>query len=174
MIDELAADGSLVPATVGTIGSVMAGIAVRSGSPAPFIGNGDSLRRTLREVDALYCADRERSTAGAHFAYVLDQLDLRDELAGRIREFEGGSAAMEALATSSGIALGFTQVTEILDSKGVQLAGSLPPGYDLRTTYSAGVTNRSGSPVAAANFVQRITGPETADARRAAGYDGVP
>jgi molybdate transport system substrate-binding protein len=174
MIDEMSAEGSVVPATVASLGSVEAGIAVRAGSPAPDIRNGESLRRALLQVDALYCPDREKSTAGAHFAQVLDQLGLRDEIAGRIREFPGGSSAMEALAESDGTALGFTQVTEIVDATGVQLAAVFPPGFALTTFYSAGVTSRSSSPEAAGTFVRLITSPETADARRAAGFDVGP
>ena len=174
MIDEMSADGSIAPSSVASLGSVEAGIAVRAGSPAPDIRDGESLKRALLQVDALYCPDREKSTAGAHFAKVVQRLGIGDEVAGRIREFPGGSAAMEALAESHENALGFTQVTEIVDADGVRLAAAFPPGFALTTFYSAGVTSRSSSPGAAAQFVRTITSPDTADARRAAGFDVEP
>jgi molybdate transport system substrate-binding protein len=68
-------------------------------------------------------------------------------------------------------ALGCTQITEILYTSGVRLAGPLPDAFELSTVYSAGIPVTSEHPEAARHVIETITGPTTEEARRAGGFD---
>ena len=87
------------------------------------------------------CRTPKSSTAGIHVANVLEQLGIADEVAARLRIFPNGATAMRELAASDARRpIGCTQSTEIISTKGVTLSGSLPPGCELATMYTAGIT----------------------------------
>ena len=161
LIDELAAGGHVEADSVADIGAVRTAIAVRAADPAPRVGNGDDLRRALRAADAIYSPDQKLSTAGIHFAKVLDALGVMREVASRLRTFPNGAAAMSALAASSeGQPIGCTQVTEILGTPGLTLVGVLPPEFELATVYTVGVATRAAYPDAARKLAAMLTSAE--------------
>jgi molybdate transport system substrate-binding protein len=171
VIDELAAAGHVVGHTTASIGRVPTGIAVRTHDDLPDIHDGDALRAALIAADGLYVADTRRSTAGAHFVRVLDQLGIRDLVGPRIHESTSGSVAMHELARAPGTVLGCTQVTEILEADDVRLVGSLPGEYALTTEYAGAVSSQAHSPEMALTFLRLLSGVRTRQARRDAGYE---
>ena len=67
-----------------------------------------------------------------------DKLGIADDVAARLRIFPNGATAMRHLAESDARRpIGCTQSTEIISTKGVMLSGSLPPGCELATMYTA-------------------------------------
>lgn len=68
-------------------------------------------------------------------------------------------------------AVGCTQVSDILYTPGVSLAGPLPEGFDLATEYMAAVTRRAGDLAAAARVVAFLGAEQTRLERREAGFE---
>lgn len=171
MIGDLERDGHVVPGSAVDIGVVHTGIAVRAGDPLPDIETPATLRFVLDAADALYFPDPSIATAGAHFSKVLAQLGLAEQLAGRIRTFPNGAAAMAALAAHiGGRPIGCTQATEIIGTPGTVLAGPLPPEHALTTIYTAAIARRAASPNAAQRFAAMLTGADAKPHREAAGF----
>jgi molybdate transport system substrate-binding protein len=171
LIDELAAGDHVEATSVADIGAVRTAIAVRAADPAPPVGNADDLRDALRAADAIYSPDQKLSTAGIHFAKVLDALAIAGEVAGRLREFPNGAAAMSALAASTeGRPIGCTQVTEILGTPGLTLVGVLPPDFELATVYTVGVATRATHPDAARKLASMLTSTESQVLREQVGF----
>ena len=172
MLDELARDRRVVPASIRTLGRVQTGIAVRSGEPHPAIGSPALLRASLAVAAGVYLPDPGRATAGIHFVKLLRELGLHDELAPRLHAYPNGVSAMEALANSRGTGLiGATQVTEINATPGVTLVGTLPAPFELATTYAAAVCNSAREPELAQRFVHMLAGPDSLELRRQAGFE---
>ena len=172
MVDELAHDTRVVPASIRALGRVQTGIAVRSGEPVPAIGDQALLRASLAAVAGVYLPDPERATAGIHFVKLLRELGLHGDLESRLRAYPNGASAMEALAKSRGSGLiGCTQVTEIKATPGVTLAGTLPESFELATTYAVAVCSSAREPELAQRFVQMLAGPESFELRRQAGFE---
>lgn len=172
MAAALEASGKLRPGSRRPLGSVSTGVAVAAGAAAPSIVDGDALKRALLGASALYFPDGERSTAGAHFVAVLRRLGIHDQVMGRLRMFASGAVAMSALAESGdAAAIGCTQVTEILYTSGVTLAGSLPEGYELKTIYSAGIARDGADVFAAQRFIDLLTGAGSLALRQAGGFE---
>ena len=172
MLDDLAGDGRVVPASIRTLGRVQTGIAVRSGEPRPAIGNRPLLRASLAAAKGVYLPDPGRATAGIHFVKLLRELGLHDELAPRLHAYPNGASAMEALANSRESALiGATQVTEINATPGVTLVGTLPAPFGLATTYAVAVCSSARESELAQRFVQMFAGPDSLMLRRDAGFD---
>ena len=171
LIDELAAQGHVVPASVTNIGTVLTAVAVRSGDPVPDIGNAAGLRAALLAADAIYFPDPKQATAGIHFARVIDRLGLTAEVASRIRTYPNGATAMRELAAArGGRPIGCTQVTEILNTPGAQLVAPLPEGFELATVYTAGVCTHAASPQQASELAALLAGDAARAARQRAGF----
>jgi molybdate transport system substrate-binding protein len=174
LIACLEKEGFVVPGTTAPLGSVATAIAVAHGSPRPAIADAGALHATLAGATRLYFPDPQRATAGVHFADVLRRLGIADVVATRCATFENGAAAMAALAGASDRrAIGCTQVTEILYTPGVELIGTLPPGFALATLYSAAVCRRAHAPQAARRLVDMIAGPSSCEARERCGFGPV-
>jgi molybdate transport system substrate-binding protein len=156
LVSQLEKEGSVMRGSARAIGVVPTGLTVRVGESQPRIGNIDSVRAALLVADGIYVPDLQQSTAGLHFAKVLEQLGIRAEVESRLHVFPNGNAAMGALAKASGRPIGCTQVTEILGTPGVKLVGLLPQAIGLSTTYAAGICGRAQSPDLARRFIDMI------------------
>jgi len=137
LIAELTRSGHVRSGSAIDIGIVDTGLAMREGDPNPPIGDARALRSTLLAADAIHIPDPKLATAGIHFAKVLDELGLADELRTRLRPSPTGAVAMRALAQACDPrAIGCAQVTEILNTPGIALAGPLPKPFELASVYT--------------------------------------
>lgn len=171
IIDDLVASGHVDPNSVRDIGTVATGIAVLEGRSAPALATPDDLRTTLTAADTLYVPDTTKSTAGAHVASMLSGLGLAEMMAPRLREFPNGQTAMAAMVKADEArSLGCTQITEIINTPGVEYAGDLPEPYGLTTTYTAALPTGAGNAAAAERLVQILTSENVAQIRSMVGF----
>lgn len=172
IVEALIAQGVLLAAGCTPLGRVRTGVAVRSGTAHPAVATPEALAAALRAADAVHCPDPQRATAGIHFAKVMAELGLLDELTPRLLTFPNGATAMRELAASAALnPIGCTQVTEILFTPGVDLVGLLPPQFELATVYTAAVPARAVHPALAARFIEMMTAPDTAELRQRCGFE---
>ena len=172
MLEALAADGQVDGTTIRPLGDVRTGVAVRVGQPFPDVTDPDHFRANLLAASGLWVPDTERSTAGRHVASMLEQMGIAPSMKARLRAFDNGSLAMADLAASTApLALGITQVTEILYTPGVRLVGVLPAQYELSTEYAAAVRAGSRQRDAALRCLDWLTGNGAAALRRDGGFE---
>jgi len=172
LIKQLTASGDVVPGSAHALGVVKTGVAVKTGEPAPAVGSPAELRAALQAAQGIYFPDPVKATAGIHFMNVLKQLGLEAELAGRLRPFPNGATAMAAMAQAAGPGLiGCTQVTEILNTPGVELVAPLPKEFELATVYTAAVCTRANQPQAARDLIALMSSADAATLRRACGFE---
>ncbi len=173
-IEEMVRLHLLCPDPVGDIGTVETGIAVRSGYSWPRVTSSHELISTLRIASAIYVPDSAQSTAGRHMHTVLARLGIYGEVASQLRNFPNGETAMQALAADTGdLAIGFTQVTEILYTVGLRLVGPLPEGHRLSTIYSCAISNTVDQVEESKVFLRMLIDEQTSSIRREAGF-GLP
>jgi molybdate transport system substrate-binding protein len=173
LIAELTKAGHVVAGSAADLGTVATGVAVRSGDPAPAVGDAEALRAALRAANGIYFPDPRLATAGIHFAKVLERLGIAEEVAPRLRTFPNGQTAMAALgAQPGGRPIGCTQITEILNTKGVALVGDLPAEFALATVYTVGICAKAPSPELARHFAALLTGEDSRELRRRLGFAG--
>ena len=172
LIDGLVAQGRLTAGSTALLGHVRTGVAVRSGTPWPDVATAQGMKAALQAASGVYFPDPVRATAGIHFAKVMRDLGVFDELQPRFKTFPNGATAMRELAaTTEAHPLGCTQVTEILYTPGVELVALLPAEFELATPYTAAVTRHSPQAALAARFIALLTGAETQSLRRAGGFE---
>ena len=173
LLAKLAAEKLVIPSSIADVGRVETALAVRSRDPRVTVKTEADLRDVLRGSDAIYVPDTKASTAGQHVAKVLDQLGIAYETASRLKVFPNGATAMRELAASTAQRpVGCTQATEIIATEGIALSGSLPPGCELVTMYTAGVTTRAAHPQEAAALIALLTGADRKELRQQAGFTG--
>ena len=171
LLAKLAEEKLIVAGTISDVGLVETALAVRTGDPLAAVKDADDLRRALLESEAIYVPDTKASTAGIHVANVLQQLGIATDVADRLKIFPNGATAMREMAASKARRpIGCTQSTEIISTEGVTLSGSLPPGCDLATTYTAGVTVSAAHPQQAQALIALLTGAEQQERREQAGF----
>ena len=153
------------------VGLVETALAVRAGDPRVTASDTASLRDALLASDAIFVPDTKASTAGIHVADVLDRLGIAADVAARLKIFPNGATAMRELAASvARQPIGCTQSTEIIGTKGVTLSGSLPPGCELATMYTAGITVRASHVAEARILIDLLTGAGQHEQRQRAGF----
>ena len=171
IIDELAGQKRVDAASRAALGRVDTGIAVPEIDQKPDIADAEALRRALSRARGIYLPDPERATAGIHFANVLRQLGILDQVRPRLRPYPNGATAMRAMADAGEPDLiGCTQISEILYTSGVALVGALPSEFALSTVYSAAVCRDAAEPALARAFAKVLAGPESVAMRRAGGF----
>jgi len=173
IIAKLAGENLVVPGSVADVGLVETALAVRAGDPLVAANDAASLRAALLAADAIFVPDTKASTAGIHVAKVLQQLGIAEEVAARLKIYPNGATAMGHLAASDAMRpIGCTQSTEIISTKGVVLSGSLPPGCELATMYTAAVTERAANTKPAQSLIGLLTAADQRTLRERAGFIG--
>ncbi len=171
LLAKLAEEKLAVAASMADVGMVETALAVRTGDPQAAVRDAADLREALLGSDAIFVPDTKASTAGIHIANVLEQLGITDKVAARLKIFPNGATAMRELAASRGQRpIGCTQSTEIISTKGVTLSDSLPPGCELATMYTAGITVAAARPQQAQELIDVLTGASQHEQRIRAGF----
>jgi molybdate transport system substrate-binding protein len=169
--DQLVTAGYLDEVTCAPVGKVHTGIGVRSDETVPDVSTPERLADTLLAANGIYVADPLRATGGIHFARVLHQLGLYEQLEDRLQVFPNGATLMRELASSTAPGLlGCAQVTEVIYTPGTTLAGPLPGRFELATTYTATISRLASEGDLASRFIALLTGPDTASVRAEAGF----
>jgi len=175
MIADLAKENLVAGASISDIGLVETAIAVRAGDPQVSVNDAAALRAAFLAADAIFIPDNKASTAGIHVAKILQQLGIADDAAARLKIFPNGATAMRHLAETDAVTpIGCTQSTEIISTAGVVLSGSLPPGCELSTVYTAAVATRAADPLHARDLIDLLIGADQDKLRESAGFLKAP
>ena len=171
IVAKLAEDNWVVPNSIAEIGLVETAIAVRAGDALVSAKDATGLRAALLAADAIFVPDTKASTAGIHVAKVLRELGIAGDVAAKLKMFPNGATAMRSLAASDAKRpIGCTQSTEIISIPGVILSGSLPPGCELSTMYTAAVTKRAAHTNQAQRLIDLLIGADQRELRERAGF----
>jgi molybdate transport system substrate-binding protein len=171
IVAALAEEKLVERASIADIGLVETAVALRAGDPLVAVSDATSLRNALLAADAIFVPDTKASTAGIHIAKVLGQLGVADAVTARLKIYPNGATAMRHLAASDALRpIGCTQSTEIISTEGVMLSGSLPPGCELATMYTAAVATQAANAPAAQYLIGLLSDAEQRKLRTHAGF----
>jgi molybdate transport system substrate-binding protein len=156
-LDAVERDGRIVPGARTPLGRVGIGVAVNEKAPAPDISTPEAFRAALLAARSIVYVDPERGTSGKHFAQVLVDLGIAEQMKSKTTLGPGGYVV--APVGRGEIELGVHQISEILPVPGVKLVGPLPAALQKWTIYT--VVPMTGAPnrEAAERFVRYATQP---------------
>jgi molybdate transport system substrate-binding protein len=119
------------------LGRISVALAVRKGAQVPDVASPDALKQALLSASSIAHADPARgATAGAHFARVLEQLGIAEQVKARVTVLPFGGDVIAEVARGR-FEIGVSQSSEIVAHPGVTLAGRLPAPYGHSTRYLA-------------------------------------
>lgn len=169
LIDALAEKGRVLAGGRAALGGVEAGVAIKTGAPAPDISTADAVREALLAADVVVF---NKASSGDFIAEMIEGLGVADAIAGRIRRFEDGAEAMRFLAEFEGDkALGFGQSTglKIHEPMGITVIGPLPAEIGKVTTYVAAVAREAADPAESRALIAYLTSESARQLFRATG-----
>jgi molybdate transport system substrate-binding protein len=131
-IDTLIAQGKLAGKRVDVAKSYI-GVAVRKGAKHPDISTPEAFIRMLRAAPSI--SRSKQGMSGLHLVDVLERLGLTEELASKIKVYDGYAA--QACADGE-VEIAIQQISELMPA-GLDIVGPLPGDLQKVTMFSAGL-----------------------------------
>ena len=157
-IDRLIASGQVLAGSrVDLVHSGVA-VAVRSGTPWPDLGSEDAVRSAVLAAPSIGFST---GPSGVQLHKLFDRWGITDALQGRLVQAPPGVPVGGLLACGE-VALGFQQLSELLNVDGVDVVGPLPPAIQINTTFSVGLCTASTQASAVQGLLRFLTSPVAA------------
>ncbi len=132
-------------------------VAVRRGRPAPDIGSEDAVRQAVRAAASIGFST---GPSGVYLQQLFDRWGISAEIKDRIAQARPG-IPVGSLVASGDIALGFQQLSELMNLDGVDVVGPLPPAIQQITVFSGSVATTSTQPAAVRAWLAWCASPAT-------------
>jgi molybdate transport system substrate-binding protein len=149
--------GNIIAGSRRDLAASVTGLAVRKGAPKPDIGSAAALRRTLQAARSIVFS--QTGASGIHFAEVIKQLGIADEVRAKARIQDGLTAE---LAARGEVEIAVQQISELMQVAGIDVVGPLPPELQKAAVFSAGIFASAKDPAAASEFIAWLASPQTA------------
>ena len=157
-IDRLIASGQVVAGSrVDLVHSGVA-VAVRSGTPWPALGSEDAVRKAVLAAPSIGFST---GPSGVQLQRLFDRWGITAQLQGRLLQAPPG-VPVGGLVACGQVALGFQQLSELLNVDGIDVVGPLPPAIQINTTFSVGLCTASPKPAAVQGLLAYLTSPAAA------------
>jgi molybdate transport system substrate-binding protein len=156
-IDKLIAAGRLLPGRVDLVKSGVA-IAVRSGAPAPAIATEADVKAAVLAAPSL---SYSTGPSGVYLEQLFERWGILEQIRPRLVVPPPG-VPVGALVADGRAALGFQQLSELMNLPGITVLGPLPDAIQNLTVFSGGICASSGSPAAARQLLQYLASPQVA------------
>lgn len=144
------------------------GLAVAKGAPKPDIGSVEAFRRTLLAARSI--AHSKSGASGLYFVELIKQLGIADAVATKAKVLDGVVADVVARGEAE---VAIQQISELMQSDGIDIAGPLPDALQSITIFSAGVFVDAREPQAAQALVTYLTSPAAAPIYHAKGLEPI-
>jgi len=165
-IEGLIEHGTLAAGSRRDLARSAIGIAVKAGAPKPDIGTVEAFKQALLASRSI--AFSRSGASGIHFANLISQLGIADEVARKARIFDG---VVGTLAARGEVELAVQQVSELRLVDGIDIVGPLPDALQKVTVFSAGVFAASPRPAAGGLFIEALRTPDVAAVMRKQGLE---
>lgn len=166
-IDKLVASGRVVADSKTDLVRSGVAIAVCEGSMRPDIGSEDALRRAVLSARAI---GYSTGPSGVALKRMFERWGIADTIRNRIVQAPPG-VPVGQLVASGEVELGFQQLSELMHLPGIVVLGTMPPGCEIVTIFSAGLCATSTQPEAVRALLAFMCSPDVVDAKRRHGME---
>lgn len=166
-IEQLTQAGKIVPGS--RIDMVQSGvaIAVRAGAARPDISTEAALKAAVLAAPSL---SYSTGPSGVALAKLFERWGIAEQIQPRIVTPPPG-IPVGSLVAEGKVALGFQQLSEMMNLPGIDVLGPMPAEVQIITTFSAGVASTCTRPDEARALLAFLASPATADTKRRNGMD---
>ena len=166
-LDQLVAQGKVVPGSQVDLVHSLIGLSVRKGAPKPDIGTVEAFRRALLDAPSIaYSA----SASGVYYETVLlKKLGVEEQVKPKSKRIL--SERVATVVARGEAAMGLQQVSELLPIQGADFVGPIPRELQQVTIFSAGISSTARQPEAARELVRYFTSSAAAPTIRKGGLE---
>lgn len=166
-IDRLIAQGHVVAGSrVDIVKSPMA-VAVRMGESRPAIDTEDAVRQAVASASTI---GYSTGPSGDHLMALFDRWGIAADVKDRLVQARPG-IPVASLVASGEAALGFQQLSELMNVDGVEVVGRLPAAIQGTTTFSGGIAQVSAQAERVREVLAFMASPAVADIKRRHGME---
>ena len=167
-IDKMIADGRLlVGSRVDIVRSGVA-VAVPEGAPAPDISNEEAVKQAVLAAKTL---SYSTGPSGVYLEKLFARWGILEAIRPRIVVPPPG-VPVGSLVASGDVALGFQQLSEMLNIAGLKVIGPLPAEIQTITVFSGGISVACAQPELARALLDHMASPATEGVKRRCGMQG--
>jgi molybdate transport system substrate-binding protein len=166
-IDRLIAQGHAVAGSrVDIVTSPMA-VAVRTGKVLPAIDTEDAVRQAVVSAQTV---GYSTGPSGDHLMALFDRWGIAGDVKDRLVQARPG-IPVASLVASGEAALGFQQLSELMNVDGVEVVGLLPAAIQGTTTFSGGIARASVQAERVRELLAFMASPAMAEIKRRHGME---
>jgi molybdate transport system substrate-binding protein len=142
-------------------------IAVGAGKPRPDITSEQALQRAVLNARTV---GYSTGPSGVELMKLLERWGLADTVRDRLVQARPG-VPVGTLVASGEVELGFQQLSELMHLPGIDVIGTMPPGCEIISTFSAGLCASSTRREEARDFLAFMHSAAAAEAKRRHGME---
>ena len=166
-IDQLIASGNVVAGSrVDVVNSGVA-VAVQAGAARPDISDEAAVKHAVLAARTLGVST---GPSGVQVAKLFEHWGIAAQIQNRTVTAPAGVPVGNLVAKGE-VALGFQQLSELVNQPGIEVLGPLPPEIQFTTTFSAGLAATSTQAYAVRALLAFFASPATAEIKRRNGMD---
>ncbi len=167
VMDQVVAQGYIVPSSVRKLTSNGIGVGVLKGAPRPDLSSVEAFKHAL--LNARCVAYTTEGASGIYFAGLIEKLGIADEIKAKAKTRAGGLIAEFVVSGDADIAV--QQTPEIMAVAGVDYAGPIPAAVQHIAVGRAGIFTDAQEPHLAQALLDYLQTPTAALVYQARGLD---
>lgn len=145
-------------------------IAQRADVPGQSIESAAALRKVIENSPSV---GYSTGPSGQAILQLLAQWGItKDSTKPKLIQARPGTPVGQLIAAGD-VAIGFQQLSELLNITGIQILGAMPPGLEIETVFSGAVSKSSTRPKAAQRFLQYLGAEANSAQKRRYGMEPV-
>ena len=168
-IDKLVASGHVLGGSKVDLVNSGVAVAVCAGAQQPDISSEDAVRAAVLAAPTI---SYSTGPSGVALASLFERWGIADEIKGRVKQAPPG-VPVGSLVARGEVALGFQQLSELLNLEGITVLGPLPPTIQITTTFSAGICTGSTQADAVRVMLEDMNAPQASAAKRRQGMEPI-
>jgi len=166
-LEKLVATGRIVAGSQTPLVRSGVAIAVPAGATPPDVSSEAALRQAVRAARTI---GHSTGPSGTALLELFERWGILEALRPRIVQAPPG-VPVGKLVAGGEAALGFQQLSEMLNVPGIAVLGPLPPGCEIVSVFSAGLCAASTHPEAVRDLIDFMRSPEATEAKRRHGME---
>lgn len=166
-IDKLMASGKVLPGSRRDLVESGVAIAVRAGAARPAVATEEDVKAAVLAAPTL---SYSTGPSGVYLEKLFERWGILEQIRARIVVPPPGTP-VGSLVASGKAALGFQQLSELMNLEGIAVLGPLPAAIQTLTVFSGGICAASMRPDAGRALLDYMASAETADIKRRHGME---